>query len=173
MKGQHSSKGSRQSKGALFSILFVLLLLAVVATILFTRPKNGDNQGKLSESTEQTETTVSSEQTASVEKLTDTIDMPGYSWLNLKADTTEQELTLPNPPQNFCQMRMSLLLEDGTVLWTSELVQPGESSKPIILSQPLAKGEYKNAMLKYECFKIDEAMTPLNGGQIVLSLKVY
>lgn len=107
-----------------------------------------------------------------VEKLTDSINLPGYGWINLKADTAEQDMTIPNPEENYCQIRISLMLEDGTVLWTSELVQPGEESAPIVLNEPLAKGTY-NGVLKYECFDTDENMTQLNGAQAQLKLKVY
>lgn len=107
-----------------------------------------------------------------IEKLTDTIDIPQFGWLNLKADTIEQTLTFDNPPQNFAQFRISILLEDGTVLWTSELIQPGETSAPVTLVQPLPAGEYENAILKYECFRMDEALTPLNGAENRLTLKV-
>lgn len=107
-----------------------------------------------------------------VEKLMDTIDLPGYDWIPLKAGTLEQEQTFPNPPQNFCWIKVSLKLEDGTLLWTSELVAPGESSAPVILSQALEPGEYQNAILKYDCFRMDEALSPLNGGEMHLTLKV-
>ena len=63
-------------------------------------------------------------------------------------------------------------LEDGTLLWVSDLIAPGESSAPIVLSTPLAAGEYKNAVLKYECFRMDEALTPLNGATANLTIKV-
>ena len=112
------------------------------------------------------------EQTEPVEKLTDSINLPGYGSLDLKADTTEQDLTLHNPEENSCQIRISLILEDGTVLWTSELLQPGERCAPIVLNSPLQKGMY-NATLKYECFTTDETMTQLNGAQAQLLLKVF
>ena len=105
-----------------------------------------------------------------VKKLTDTIDIPQFGWLNLKANTVEQTLTFENPPQNFAQFRISILLEDGTVLWTSELIQPGETSAPVTLSQPLPAGKYENATLKHECFRMDEALTPLNGAEARLTL---
>ena len=107
-----------------------------------------------------------------MEKLTDTIDLPGYDWIPIKAGTLEQEQTFSNPPQNFCWIKVSLKLEDGTLLWASELIAPGESSAPVILSQTLEPGEYQNAILKYECFRMDEALSPLNGGEIHLTLKV-
>ena len=107
-----------------------------------------------------------------MEKLTGSIDLPGYEWIPLTSGKLEQEQTFPNPPQNFCWIRVSLRLEDGTVLWTSELVAPGESTAPVVLSQTLEPGEYKNAVLKYECFRMDDDLSPLNGGEVHLTLKV-
>ena len=118
------------------------------------------------------ETTEADKTTEPIEKLTDGIDLPGYNWIPLTSGKLEQEQTFPNPPQNFCWIRASLRLEDGTVLWTSELIAPGESSAPVVLSRTLEPGEYNNAVLKYECFRMDEALSPLNGGEVKLTLKV-
>lgn len=112
------------------------------------------------------------ETTEPVEKLTDSIDLPGYEWIPLVSGKLEQEQTFSNPPQNFCWIRALLRLEDGTILWTSELIAPGESSDPVVLSQTLEPGEYQNAILKYECFRMDDDLSPLNGGEVKLTLKV-
>lgn len=107
-----------------------------------------------------------------VEKLNGAAALPGYAYLNLQADTTKQTLTLSNPPENSCLFRISLILEDGTVLWTSDLIKPGYDSAPIRLSQPLSAGSYPNTTLLYECFTMDAAQSPLNGGSIKLTLRV-
>lgn len=106
------------------------------------------------------------------EKNTDTIDIPGFDVMNLKAGTEEQSVNLYNPEQNTCYFKMSLLLPDGTELWKSGLVEPGKAIYEITLSQTLTAGEYENATLKYECFAMDEAQTPLNGSEIKLTLNV-
>lgn len=105
-----------------------------------------------------------------VEKLEGSIAIPGYDALTLLANSREQTIVLPNPPENTCLFRLSLILEDGRVLWTSKYIKPGENSDPIKLSNPLAAGNYPNAMLKYECFTTDQ--TPLNGAEIKLTLRV-
>lgn len=149
-------------KDTLLLILIIITILSVSAVIwTVTNHSMKAPEPEPSESTPEP-----------VEKLTDGIDLPGYEWIPLVSGKLEQEQTFPNPPQNFCWIRASLLLEDGTVLWTSELIAPGESSDPVVLSQPLEPGEYKNAVLKYECFRMDDALSPLNGGEIHLTLKV-
>ena len=150
----------KDPRNAALVILAVIAVLAVCVAVWAVTSMN------------RTEPDGQTAETEPVEKLTDGIDLPGYGALNFKADVLEQEVRLPNPPQNFCYVRASLILEDGTVLWTSELIAPGEKSDPIVFSTPLAAGEYKNAILKYECFRMDEALTPLNGATTNLTLKV-
>ena len=106
------------------------------------------------------------------EKNTDTIDIPGYDAINLKAGETEQAVNFYNPEQNTCYFQMSLLLFDGTQLWKSDLVEPGMAIYNITLNQPLEAGQYEDATLKYECFAMDDAQTPLNGSEIKLTLNV-
>lgn len=106
------------------------------------------------------------------EKNTDTIDIPGYGSITLKADSAEQSVNLYNPEQNTCYFRITLLLSDGTQLWQSGLIEPGKGIYDITLEQTLAAGTYEDAVLKYECFAMDDAQTPLNGSEIKLTLNV-
>lgn len=99
------------------------------------------------------------------------ISLPGYGSLTLKADATEQNVNIPNPPENTCLVRISLVLSDGTVLWVSEDVQPGYYSTPIVLPEPLKAGEY-SATLKYDCFTDDGNHSALNGAESALTLRV-
>lgn len=165
MRGQHQSSRRRVKRSGISpaTIVLAVLLVIALAVIAWLLIKDGNTKPPDNPQTEQTEP---------VEKLTDSIDLPGYGWIPLTSGKLEQEQTFPNPPQNFCWIRVSLLLEDGTVLWTSELVAPGESTAPVVLSQTLEPGEYKNAVLKYECFRMDDDLSPLNGGEIHLTLKV-
>ncbi len=106
------------------------------------------------------------------QKNTDTIDIPGYDAINLKAEETEQAVNFYNPEQNTCYFRISLLLSDGTELWRSDLVKPGMAVYEITLNRTLEAGQYEDATLKYECFAMDDAQTPLNGSEIKLTLNV-
>ena len=103
-------------------------------------------------------------------KNTDSIAIPGYDFLDLKADTQEQTAALYNPEVNSCYFRISLLL-DGETLWRSELLAPGQTVSQQTLSRALPSGEY-SAVLKYECFADETETTPLNGSEIGLALRV-
>lgn len=102
-----------------------------------------------------------------------TIDIPGFDVMNLKAGEKEQKVNLYNPEQNTCYFQMSLFLQGSTTeLWESGLIEPGKGLYDITLSEPLEAGSYENAVLKYECFTFDENQTPLNGAEIKITLNV-
>lgn len=106
------------------------------------------------------------------EKNTDTIDIPGFDAMNLKAGETKQAVNLWNPKQNICYFKMTILLSDGTKLWQSDLIRPGKGLYEIELNKALEAGTYENAILKYECFTLDEAQLPLNGAEVKFTINV-
>ena len=125
------------------------------------------------------------------------ISIPGYESLDFKAGKKKQSVNFYNPKENTCYFRITLVLkaDDGTgtgkatedeeanvtettagtdeaeeVLWTSELIEPGEEVKTLKLDKELESGDYP-AILKYECFSLkDEA--PLNGSNVELTLTI-
>ena len=107
-----------------------------------------------------------------IEKNKGSISVPGYEMLELKADSRAQDFSLENPVQNNCYFQISLYLEDGTLLWKSELIEPGQATKPLKLSQELAKGYYSQSVLHYDCFAMDADKTPLNGAEMKVTLWV-
>lgn len=144
--------------------VILLILIIIIALSIGTATWALKSSDSPSLAHKQTETPV--------EKLKDSIELPGFEWLALNSQKREQEQTFSNPEQNFCWIKVSLRLEDGTELWKSDLIAPGKSSAPVVLSKPLKRGEYKNALVKYECFRMDDNLTPLNGGEVRLTLKV-
>lgn len=144
-------------------IVVVVVLIGILALLILKGCDNAPipNQGNGTDST-----------AATVEKNPDSIAIPGYEMLELKAGIKEQSLCMPNPPQNCCYFQICLYLEDGTLLWQSELIEPGTNSKPMVLSKTLEKGMYPNAILRYSCYRMDEDLTPLNGAETKLTLWV-
>ena len=98
--------------------------------------------------------------------------LPAYGELTFKAGTKEQETVLQNPGENTCLIRISLILQDGTTIYQSELVKPGYYTQPITLIAPMERGIYRDVTMKYECFTDDEAQTPLNGATTKLDITV-
>lgn len=158
---------NRKSEKRLYMIVIsVLVLLLVIAGIVIAVLLNKNPQQFSGE--ENNTTTESTE----VEKLTDSIAIPGFSQLTLDADKCEQAVALSNPPENFCYFKISLILEDGTVIWVSDLVEPGEKSEAITLLQPLEAGTYENVTVHYDCYSMDGDMTQFNSGEIKITLNV-
>lgn len=164
-KGKYQNNTSSHAP-VIYGIMMVIIvvLLSIIIILL-------SNNRILSQNPELDATSETTPETT-VEKNPDSIAVPGYEMLQLKADTKQQTLSLPNPAQNMCYFQISLYLEDGTLLWESELIEPGDVSKPIILKQTLKKGTYPNAVLRYSCFRMDASLSPLNGAEAKLTLLV-
>lgn len=163
----------RKSIKVLFLILLAVVLVGggIFAGMNWNR-WFGEEPAATADVDSNTEEYTGDRDTYTGKKNTDTIDIPGFDGMNLKANTKEQSVNLYNPEQNTCYFQMSLLLPDGTQLWKSGLVEPGKAVYEITLNQTLEAGEYENATLKYECFAMDEEQTPLNGSEIKLTLNV-
>ena len=157
-------KYERTQKQRLLTLLGVVVsvLLLIVALLVFKLYSNNPATYQGSESLQTP---------PPIEKNPDSISIPGYELLELQANNSKQTLCLPNPEQNVCYFQISLYMEDGTLLWESEMIAPGATSKPISLIKPLDKGTYLNATLRYSCFKMD-GITPLNGAETKLTLWV-
>lgn len=160
-------KGRYQTPTTRISYSTILLIIAfIIIGILFFLLLQKDTIEV------QTPAGVSATEAGPVEKNTDTISIPGYEGISLAANVRQQSIGFPNPEKNTCYFQISLYLDDNTLLWQSDLVEPGKVSEPIVLTQELAAGTYTNAVLKYDCYTMNGTMTPLNGATTKLSLWV-
>lgn len=163
---------NKTAKTILIAVLAVVLISGGVVVGMNWNNWFGQEKPAAAEVDDTAEDWTGNKDTYTGKKNTDTIDIPGFDAMNLKADVTEQSVNLYNPEQNTCYMKMTLLLSDGTKLWESKLIEPGKAVYDLTLAQPLSAGEYKDATLKYECYKMDEEQTPLNGSDIKLTINV-
>lgn len=99
------------------------------------------------------------------------IQIPGYGTAEMKVGDKSLHLSIGNPEENECGFYASLKLGDGTVLYKSELLEPGHGLTEIPLSRTLEAGEY-TAMVYYECVTLDEEHTPLNSAESEFTLIV-
>ena len=160
-RGHYES--TRQGTNKWFVILLIILIvfMAILIACFFPKPiqailPNGSPM----------------EIPEDVVKKPDSIAIPGYEGITLNADTKQQTIGFPNPSQNTCYFQISLLLEDGTLLWQSGLIEPGNISEPITLNQPLEADTYPNAVLKFDCYTMDGTMSALNGAETQLTIRV-
>lgn len=162
-KGKYQAESQKNQKPVIVLLTVAVVLLAAILVLTVNRPQK--QQAKLPNGEEL-------QQSGPVEKKPDSIAIPGYEGITLKADSKEQEIGFPNPAQNTCYFQISLILEDGTTLWQSELVKPGEISKSITLNEPLAAGVYPNSLLKFDCYTMDGSMRSLNGAATKMTIHV-
>ena len=143
--------------------IFIILIALLIIGVVFITGQN-----------EEPETILGSEVTGNNDNSqnANSIAIPGYEAITLEANTKKQSTALKNPSHNMCLFRITLILEDGTVLWVSDYVKPGEISDNIELSKELEPGTYPNSILKYECFTMDGNLSPLNGAETKLTLIV-
>lgn len=157
------------------TILIVLLAVVLVGGGVFAGRNWNHWFGKdtaAADTDEHAEDYTGDKDTYTGKKNTDTIDIPGFDAMNFKADAARQSVNLYNPKENTCYFKMSILLNDGTVLWESKLVEPGKAIYEIELNQHVSAGTYADCTLKYACFQMDESQTPLNGSEIKFTLNV-
>ena len=149
-------------------ICLVLLLLVAAGVIVWLVTRNNSNP--------EAESTVQTSQIENgglvVPERPEMLDVTAYETIQLKADTLEQSVRFENPVQNNCWLVITLSLEDGTMLWKSEELLPGQVVRSITLNQPLAAGEYENAVLSFQHWTYDEEKLPLNGAETLVTLKV-
>lgn len=106
-----------------------------------------------------------------VVKNKNSISVPGFGQINLVADELEQTTRLYNPEQNNCYFKISIVLADGTVIWKSDFMAPGEKADKITLLKSLPEGTYNDATIKYDCFSMSKK-SGLNNARIKLKLVV-
>ncbi len=162
-----------QKKPPILTIVLVVLLAAALVVIFVLI---GKDDKKPLNPTEITPTVIGGgepiPEDVGMPKDVGSTHLPAYSALTFEADTKEQNDILQNPGENTCLLRISLILKDGTTIYTSELVKPGYYTKPITLVAPMERGIYRDVTVKYECFTDDEAQMPLNGATTKLDITV-
>ena len=160
-RGRYESTKQGTSKWIVFLLIILIICITILIACFFPKPiqANLPNGSPM-------------EIPSDVVKKTDSIAIPGYEGITLNADTKQQTIGFPNPSQNTCYFQISLMLEDGTLLWQSELIEPGNISDPITLNQPLETGTYPNAVLKFDCYTMDGTMSALNGAATQLTIRV-
>lgn len=92
-----------------------------------------------------------------------------YNYIVSSIDKQFME-SIGNPADNDCIFVIVLKLEDGTKLFESQELKPGEGLENITLDQELEAGEYQ-AVIEYKCYSLEDK-SPLNGGSAEFKLYV-
>ena len=97
--------------------------------------------------------------------------IPGYSSAEMNEGDTTLRIKIGNPKENGVGLYATFKLFDGTVLYESPLLEPGQGLDEIPLSQTVKKGTY-DAMVVYQCVALNAEHTPLNAAESGLKLIV-
>lgn len=136
-------------------IFFLVIVLVVVLFFTFRNILNNNSAVK---------------EKSITEKNVDLIDIPGFDKITFKADSEKQNILFYNPDKNNCYFQISIITDDGTVLWKSDLVKPSEKIESIELNKKIEKGSF-SAIIKYDCFTLEDKSS-LNGAEVKVTIDV-
>lgn len=166
-----SGKRLTVSGVVLLSIGIVILITLLIITLVIGHVGlTGDGGGG---SDAGTRLELEPEQQAPVTSMADTamISIPGMESMTIPANTATVSTRLYNPEDNPCYFEISITLEDGTELYHSKLVSPGQELYEIELAQTLEAGTY-SAILHYSTYSLEDGTTPMNGASVPFTLYV-
>lgn len=98
------------------------------------------------------------------------ISVPGFERLTVNGQTLHAA-AISNAASNNCYFVVSLLLPDGSEVYRSSYLAPGQSLGDVELSRVLAAGVYAATTVRYSCYATED-MRQLNGADIAFTLEV-
>lgn len=93
--------------------------------------------------------------------------------IRLKADAIIQEFEIPNSSSNKYAISAFIILGDGTIIYESGFLYPGEIVEEIELYKSLDKGTYKNSILLYKFYTVDEPHTFISQCEFPIEIKCF
>lgn len=165
-----------KKKTLIIAIISVVIILALGVSAFFiiksinNKEEQADSNGVVGKISADWDTGLDKSK-KSTESSSSGTQIPGYGTAEMKAGDTQLHLSIGNPKENNCGFYATLQLEDGTVLYKSELLKPGYGLAEVPLQQTLKKGTY-DAEVFYECVTLDEEQSPLNSAKSKFKLVV-
>lgn len=89
----------------------------------------------------------------------------------MAAETDTAYVALWNPPTNPCYFQFQVTYE-GETLYESGLIEPGKAVTEVPLGRTFEAGTY-DLKIVIKTFSLEDAKTPMNGGNIECTLNVY
>ena len=87
-----------------------------------------------------------------------------------QSHSLNQDVDIPNPKKNKYGFVISLYLGDGTLLYKSTIVNPGERISHIELSKSLDNGIYRNSIMVYRFYSTDD-LRPVSQCEFPVEIK--
>lgn len=122
----------------LFLLLLSLLLLFFLLSVVFNRPVDNPWNPEIDPGIHGTLPD------SSTDNGNQSIQINGFTDWSLPAGKTENlPIVLENPEGNPCYFTFSIVLSDGTLLYESKQVPPGNRISSVTINQPLSDGKYE------------------------------
>ncbi len=174
------SETNQKTKNKKNKILPIIIILSAVimigagVTIVLLMnqktPETSRSEGVVGVITDGWDTNVSDQQDGEASK--PGTQIPGYYQAEMNEGDTTLKLRVGNPKNNTVGFFATVKLSDGTVLYSSPLLEPGHGLEEIPLNQTLSKGTY-DALVFYQCVLLNEENTPLNAAESGFTLIVH
>ena len=126
-------------------ILLILLFVSACAAVAFTNNDSNIEPFKLPELSISGNDGFNAQSKA-------TASISAKSGLTFVDGQNQQRVEFKNPVDNPCEFVVSLYLGDGTHLFTTNPIKPGEIVNSVNLLHDLKPGTYKDAILVYDCY---------------------
>ena len=163
-----------RKKVIFFGAVAVLLVIAVVLCAWLFRSEGKPFEQKQSETDQGIlKEDGNAEDYVGKHKLThqeNSIAIPGFQVLRLKANSLEQEPGFYNPDVNQSYFVIEVRLDDGTLLYKSDLIAPGKAIYKAQFSEILPEGSH-SATVIYHCYALD-SLEERNGAKIKIKVEV-
>ncbi len=99
------------------------------------------------------------------------IAIPGKNAMNVKVGKTQTSIDLYNPVYNNCYFEISIILENGDIIYQSKKIPPNQGVYDIELTKAFESAGTYNALLSYKAFDM-KTLAPLNGANLKTKIVV-
>ena len=158
----------KQPSNKLLLIIIAVLLVILLAGAGMLLGQKNSGPVTNTDSTAKQDFEFEEEQTQKTEEAAEApgIEIPGYSIIPIKANTTDVEIDLYNPEGNNVYFQLTFRLkETNEQLFESKLLKPGQHLYNITLEKGLPAGDHA-VTIQYSTFSTDGEYTPKNGATV-------
>ena len=156
----------KKKKKFILPLVVVAAVLAGIGIWQGMRPKEVTNYEAAFEAGQEAPDTSSERQSGAGAG----IQIPGYKSIEISAGTKEVSVELMNPEENEVYLEISFYLpETDEIIYTSDLIRPGQHLYEITLEREMEAGEYP-LTIRYAAYSADENLTPKNGAEVNCTL---
>lgn len=158
MKGNITKRFSSNSKGRRFWCIAAIVVSIIVVVLMLNRcgstpTSSGDGDIMPTIQFNSNDGYVSPSDSG--------VQIEAASGFIMDAGVTAQSVKFNNSKSNDCAFIVTLYLADGTEIYKSDYLYPGDSINEIELKRTLKAGLYKDALMVYQLYSI-ESHKPIN-----------